>query len=116
MSIEARIRAALLPIVPIVEPDRYTGEATTYIVFRYNEIPALHCANRGSMVRYILSISLYMPLRPKAAGESSNPNRLKRQIKAALEEAGCTTPSITDASDDDGRLFVFECEAIGNGS
>ena len=114
MSIEARIRAALLPIVPIVEPDRYSGEATTYIVFRYDEIPALHCANRGSMVRYVLSISLYLPLRPRAAGESTNPRALKRRIKAALEAAGCTTPSITDASDDEGRLYVFECEAVGH--
>lgn len=115
MSIESRVRAALLPIVPIVESDYYMGKATTYIVFRFDEIPALHCRNRGGETRYLLSVSLYLPLRPTEVGESSNPRTLKRQIKTALEDAGCTTPTITDASDELGRLFVFECEAVENG-
>ena len=116
MSIEARVRAALLPIVPVVEPNQYDGTDTVYITFRYDEIGVLFAEGEAQAVRSLLSVSLHMPIRPTAAGESTNPNTLTRRIKAALVGIGCTTPDIVDASDEGGRIFVFECEATDNGA
>lgn len=115
MSVEARLRAALLPIVPVVEPDRYTGDSLVYITFRFDELAALFAEGQGQATRYLLSVSLHMPLSPSAQGQNTNPNTLKRRIKAALTGMGCTTPDIVNASDEEGRIYVFECEATDDG-
>lgn len=115
MSIEAKIRAALTPIVPIVELHRYDGPEKTYIIWNFDEFGALHAGDKAQEARYYLTVSLHLPLRPTAPGESTSPRLLKRQIKAALESAGCTTPDITDASDEEGQLYVFNCEAVDDG-
>ena len=116
MSIEKRVRDALLPIVPVVEPLRYDGDALIYITFSYDELGEVFAEGQAQELRYLLSIRLHLPLRPTQGGESVNPRAYKRQIKAALVAAGCTTPNITDASDDGGQLYVFECEAVDDGT
>ena len=116
MSIEKRVRDALLPIVPVVEPLRYDGDALTYITFSYDELGEVYAEGQAQELRYLLSVRLHMPLRPTQGGESVNPRAYKRQIRAALSAAGCTTPNVTDASDDAGQLYVFECEAVDDGT
>lgn len=104
MSIESVVRETLLPIVPIVEPQSYDGKALEYIVFTYTELPALDADGRPGALRYLLSISWYLP-------RGVNPREKKRQIAEELWAAGMTYPSVTDASDDAGQHYVFECEA-----
>lgn len=108
MSVERTVRGALLPIVPVVEPHSYDGKALEYIVFSYTEIPALDADGRPGALRYLLSISWYLPW-------GVNPREKKRQIAEELWAAGCTYPSVVDASDEDGQHYIFECEALDSG-
>ena len=39
MSMNHKIRAAVLPVVSVCVPDLYTGEETTYCTFQYTELP-----------------------------------------------------------------------------
>lgn len=105
MSIDAAIRTALTPIVPIVKPNVHTGSETEYIVFNYTELPTLHADNRPHAIRYLVQVHWYLPT-------NVNPNTKKKQIKNALLDAGFTYPSTTNASDGEGQHFVFECEGI----
>lgn len=109
ISIESVVRTSLLPIVPIVEPHRYDGEALEYITFNYTELPGLHADGRPGALRYLLQIHWYLP-------HGTNPNEKKRQIAEELWAAGLTYPSVVDASDDDGQHYVFECEGASNGN
>ncbi len=40
MSMNNKIRAAVLPVVSVCVPDLYTGEKTTYCTFQYTEMPS----------------------------------------------------------------------------
>lgn len=115
MSLESRVRTALLPVVPIVEPHRYKGTALEYITFDYDEIQADFAEGVSIAPRYLLRVRWYSPMQPRSSGESTNPNTTKRRIAGALLAAGCTDPSIVDNSDDEGLLYIFECEATDDG-
>ena len=103
MSIDAAIRTALTPIVPIVKPNVHTGTELEYIVFNYTELPTLHADNVPHAIRYLVQAHWYLPA-------NVNPNTKKKQIKQALLNADFTYPSTTNASDGEGQHFVFEME------
>ena len=102
MSLEATIRAALQPIVPVVEPEVYTGEQLEYIVFNYDEL-FFYAESTAKERRCLVQVHLFLP-------RKVNPLQKKRQIANALADAGFTYPTINDASDGDGQHYVFECE------
>lgn len=104
MSIDEKLQKALTPIVPTVEPHISEDTALEYIGFLYNEYPRLHADGRPRARLFSLQVHWFLPL-------DENPNTKKRQIEAALMAAGCTAPSIVDASDEKGQHYIFECEA-----
>lgn len=104
MSLNQRIRAALLPIVPIVEPNRYDGEALEYITFRYDTLTEISAEGRPGALRHLVTVNWYLP-------NGVNPAGKKRQIAEELWAAGLTYPQVVDASDEEGQHYAFECEA-----
>lgn len=106
-SIEKRIRSALLPIIPIVAANQYTGDALTYVVFNYDETGAGFAESTAYAVLCLVQVHLFLPL-------NDNPRSLKNAIRAALGALG-TFPSITNASDGSSQHYVFEFEALSYG-
>lgn len=105
MSIDATIRNAITPIVPVCVPQIYTGTETEYCVFNYSELPTDFGDNMPHAMRYLVQLHWYLPLK-------ANPNAKKKQIKQALANADFTYPSVVNASDADGQHFVFECQHV----
>ena len=103
MSVETRLREALTPIEEIVKPNLYDGPATEYIVFNYDERGTLFAENRPRAIAYRVMVHLYLP-------NGGTPLTKKRRICEALHAAGATWPEITNASDESGQHYVFECE------
>lgn len=103
MSVNEKLRAAVLPIVPICEPDAYAGEESEYCTFDYAEVPDAFGDDMPQAIRYLVSLHWYLP-------RGVNPIAKKKQIRKALLVADFTAPTITNASDDDGQHYVFECE------
>ena len=119
MSLEERIREAVMPIVPEFAADMYTGDADSYCVLNATEMPEGFGDDRPRAIRYLAQLHWYFPLR-------SDPRDVKRQIplrtdprsnKRALREAigglrGCTWPTVTDATDQTGGHLVLEFQAV----
>jgi hypothetical protein len=105
--INERLRQALLPLVPIVEPDAYGGPDEEYIVFRVSEIPVFFGDNEPEYFRCLISINWYLPRYLTA-----DPLKKKRAIRQALVEAGFTHPTVTPIGDENGPAWCFETEAI----
>lgn len=105
MSINETIRAAVLPLVPICEPNTYGGDEEEYCTFNYSEQPGVFAEGRPDCIMYLLQLHWFLP-----AGV--NPLRKKVQLRHALLAARCTYPSTTDASDEDGQHYVFECQCV----
>ena len=102
MSLEKTIRDALMTIVPVVEANVYTGDATEYIVFNYDEM-FFYAEGTAKLRRCVVQVHWYLP-------HKINPLQKKRQIAQALDNAGFTYPGIINASDGEGQHYVFECE------
>lgn len=103
MSFDSQLREKLLPIIPIVEPNIYKGEALEYLEFSYSERG--DCFGDDEPDANILSVQVhyYLP-------HGQNPKAKKRLIQQALFELGGTWPEITNASDKEGQHYVFEFE------
>lgn len=109
MSIEATIRTALTPIVPIVKPNVYTGSEPEYIVFNYTELPDDFADDAPQHVRYLIQVHWFVPWRDNN-GVAINSGVKKKRIKQALFSADFTYPSVVNASEKDYQHFVFEME------
>ena len=107
MSVESRIVAALSPFGDPVEaallyaaaqdlpPRDYTFSCSSYGDDFGDDEPGCE--------RWQVSVHFFAPL-------DENVTARVRKTKAALFQAGFTWPRSEDASDQDGRHFVFECE------
>lgn len=109
-SVEAKIKAALDPFGDPVEKELlYT--ATEELPPQYY---TFSCSSRGDDFGddapghevWSVSVHFFAPLR-------ENTVRRVKQTKQALFQAGFTWPRCQDASDQEGRHIVFECESIG---
>lgn len=114
MTINERIIQAVTQVVPVCVPGFYAPDAgeqaaTVYCTFNYTETPDSFGDDAPGAVRYLCQIHLYAPWTP-AAGESNNTLAMRKALRRALTAAGFTAPSVTDASDEDGQHYVFECE------
>lgn len=105
MSIDERIRTALLPIVETVSPNLYEGTETEYIVYQYDEAGILYAEDRPRMILCRLMVHLFLPT-------GQNPRSLKRRIREALHDAGGTWPAVINANDREGQHYIFECEML----
>lgn len=103
MSFDSRLRNKLIPIVPIVEPNMYEGDAVEYIIFSYRERGDCFGDNEPEEIILTVQVHYFLP-------NGENPRAKKRLIRQALFELGGTWPEITNASDKDGQHYVFEFE------
>lgn len=106
MSMNNKIRAAVLPLVSVCVPDLYTGEKTTYCTFQYTEMPQAFGDDMPQITVYLVQVHLFAP-----CGENVLP--LRKQLRNALLSAGFTAPQVENASDEVSQHYVFECEYAG---
>lgn len=103
------IDGALSPLFPhAVFPHVYTGPLLKYIVWNYNQIPAVWAEHAPHAARYLIQVHFYLPHR-------ENPREAILAISRALFGAGTTWPEATDAADDEGQHWVLECEYADGG-
>ena len=105
-SIEKRLTDALAPLGWEIANTIYRGSADRYIVIRHSDHPASHGDDRPGALRVLVYVDVYCPL-------DFDPVSTVNAVRRALFAAGCTYPTTEDASDDDTRHIVIECEAIG---
>ncbi len=106
LSVNELIRAAVLPIVPICEPDQYRGAEREYTTFNYTELAGLVGDDDIEAVVYLVQLHWFIP-------RGINPLSKKRRLRAALIDAGFTAPEIINDTDEDGQHYVFECQYAG---
>ena len=106
-SIEKRLTDALAPIGWEIAVTVYKGAADRYLVIRHGDHPISHGDDRPGALRILVYVDIYCPL-------DFNPVATVNAVRRALFNAGCTYPTTEDASDDDCRHIVVECEAIGS--
>lgn len=104
MTVDQKIRTALLPLGYPVENAVYQGTEKTYFTFQYTTITTDFADDTPGHERYLISVSLVAPL------NNSTISKLIRRTKKALFAAGFTWPETFNNSDDDGRNIIFECE------
>ena len=112
MSINERIRAAVLPVVGVCEPHTYEGDRDTYSVFEYTETPLAFFDNEVEVWKCNITLLLVLPL-------EINSLKLRRTLCNALIAAGFTAPTVTDVGDGTEQCwqlqFEGETEALANG-
>lgn len=110
MNVNNLIISTLSPIVADVVPTKYTGTATTYITFNYEDDRGVAFADDTPIadVAY-LQIHLFCP-------RTSNYHSKKTQIRKALFNAGFSYPQITSLYEDETETnhIIFQCEIEGN--
>lgn len=104
-TVNERLRTALLPIVPIVEPDEYKGDEPEYIVFTMSDIPVYFGDDKPQFIRHIISVNWYLP-------PGIDYVATKRRIANALDAAGFSHPTIVPIGDEQGPAFCFETEDV----
>ena len=105
MSINEMIRNAILPIIPICEPDSYDGDSTEYCTFNYSDFPDILSEGRPDVIRYEVQLHWFLP-------KGTNPIKKKVKIRQALLSIGATYPSTIPAGDETGQHYVFEFQLV----
>lgn len=103
MSINEMIRNAILPIVPICEPEFYDGDAREYCYFFYSSEPAMFSDGCPSATRYFVYLHYYAPL-------GKNTLVIRAALQKAVVSAGFCWPSCDDASDSISQHYVISFE------
>lgn len=103
MSVDARITSTLGVFGYDVSNGVSFAKDKTYFAFNYTVIPADFGDDAPCHDRYLVQVHLFCPL-------NVNITTLKKRVRQKLFAAGFTWPSVTDASDGNGRHIVFECE------
>lgn len=103
MTVNERIRAALLPFGDPVFAAVATGDVQRYYAFNYTTLGADYADNDPSHERYLIQVHFFCP-------NSYDTVERVKQTKRSLRSAGMTWPEMTNASDENGQHVVFECE------
>lgn len=103
MSVEARLKTILEDFGDPVENGVYHGEAERYYTFNVTTVGDDYADDAPQHERYLIQVHFYAPL-------SFNFVKRRRDTCRALYFGEFQWPSVTDASDDDGRHLVFETE------
>ncbi|MBD5098293.1 MAG: hypothetical protein HDT35_01870 [Clostridiales bacterium] len=107
MSAEARVKAALdvfgAPVEKSVLDAAAKDHPPRYYTFSCDSFGAAFGDNAPGCERFLAHIHLFAPL-------DHNCFQQVRKTQKALFAAGFTWPEVTDATDQDGQHFVFECE------
>lgn len=105
MSVEKRIRAAVLPIVPVCELNWDPGEAEEYCTFNFDELPEMAGDDAPQAIRYLCQLHYFIP-------RGRRPSATKKALCRALLAAGFTYPTVVNASDGADQHYVFEFEDV----
>lgn len=110
MSINEALIQAVTPVVPVCVPDLYRPDAGTipaevYCTFTYTEAPELFGDDDPEAIRYLAQLHLYLPL-------GRSPLTLKRQLRRALLDIGCTAGDFLNLTDLEGQHYVLEFEYL----
>lgn len=107
MSVESRIKAALDVFGDPVEKSLFSAQSSElpprYYTFVCNSFGCNFGDDEPGHERWIVSVHFFAPL-------GQNWNNREKATKQALFQAGFTWPKFTDATDQHGQHFVFECE------
>lgn len=111
MNAEKALKTALEPIFPDgrAVPHIYTGKALEYVTWNTWTIPEVYAERLPAAARQIAQIHWFLP-------HGKNPSRGKVAIARALFDAGFSWPDVTNASDEDGQQYVFECTFVNAGA
>lgn len=109
MSIWARVKAALAPFGDPVEKSLFSAAGRRYYAFTCSSFGDDFGNGAPGHERWLVSVHFFAPL-------GGNWNGRVRATKEALFAAGFTWPEFTDATDQDGQHFVFECETAEPGA
>ena len=103
------LQAALDTVYPGASfPNVYTGPLPEYVVWNYDEIPAVYADSAPRASRYLCQVHLYCP-------HKKSPLEAIQALRWALFDAQFTWPSLTDASDSEGQHWVLECQFADGG-
>jgi hypothetical protein len=105
MTVNEIIIEALEPLGVKVTPDFFGDGEDEYITFNYDgDRVVIYGDNEPLQVVAYLQIHYFCSM-------DKNYLQMKKEIRKALHTAGCTYPSVTDAtnSEDGIRHLVFEC-------
>lgn len=107
MSVEERVKAALdvfgYPVEKSVLDAAAKRRPPRYYTFSCDSFGADFGDDEPGCERCLVSVHLFAPL-------DQNCLHQVRKTKRVLSKAGFTWPAVTDATDQDGQHFVFECE------
>lgn len=105
MTADAIIKAALAALGPPVENGVYHGSAEQYYTFKISTRGFDFSDDAPAHELALVQVHYFAPLKTKFSER-------RAQTKRALYDAGCTWPTVEDASDDSVRHIVFECELL----
>lgn len=103
MTVDEKIRTALIGFGDPVENSVYQGTAKQYYTFNYSTLGIDFGDDAPQHERYLVQVHFFAPLKVNVTSRV-------RQTKKALADAGFTWPETVNNTDDDGRHIVFECE------
>lgn len=105
MTMDDKIRQALLPFGDPVENAVNHQRKRRYYVFNYTTLGADFADDEPNHERYLIQVHLFAPL-------SEDLTERILQTKKALRDADFGWPSTVNASDETVRHIVFEVEAV----
>lgn len=103
MSVDELLRKTLLSFGDPVENGVYHGTAKRYYTFNYSTVGDDFADDAPGHERALVQVHLFAPL-------AENVTARVKATKKALFAAGFTWPETFNASDENGRHIVFECE------
>lgn len=103
MTVDQRIREALLPFGDPVENGNYLSEESRYYTFNYSTIGDDYADDAPQHERYLVQVHFFAPVNENIAAR-------RKATKRALFEAGFTWPESDSETDAESRHVVFECE------
>lgn len=106
MTVNQALRAAILPLVPVCEPDDYNGSEPEYCTFVYDDQPDVFAEGFPDVIVHPVILNWYLP-------RGMDPITKKQQICRALCDAGFTYPYVTNVSDSVSQRYTFECDFAG---
>lgn len=106
MTIEKRIRDALLTFGDPVQKGIYLGSSEKWFTFGYTTVPEVYGDDKPDAVRHLIDVHFFAPWTYDTA------KRIPK-VCLALESAGFTYPVVTSAGDQEGQHIVFDCEYAG---
>lgn len=107
-NMDDALQDALQPLGLPVYPVLYTGTDLEYIVTNHTDLPQVFAERLPAAARHLVTVRYFLPWK-------KNPNPMILQISRALFEAGFSWPSVTPASDNEGQVYVLECEYVNAG-